>query len=88
MFASDASEDEIVSRVRRAITPRTRAVGVTWVHSSTGLGPDEVVKRLLAKKILASTSPYAVSYARVSAGIMVQPEEVERAIREIGALAA
>ncbi len=27
----------MVDRLRRAITPRTRAVGLTWVHSSTGL---------------------------------------------------
>ena len=32
-----ASEDEIVDRVRRAISPKTRAVGITWVHSSTGV---------------------------------------------------
>jgi len=29
--------DEIVGRVRRAVGPRTRALAVTWVHSSTGL---------------------------------------------------
>ena len=28
---------EIVDRLARAITPETRAVGVTWVHSSTGV---------------------------------------------------
>jgi len=33
----NARADEIVSRVSRAITPKTRAVGVTWVHSSTGV---------------------------------------------------
>jgi hypothetical protein len=27
----------MVERLRRAITPRTRVVGLTWVHSSTGL---------------------------------------------------
>jgi selenocysteine lyase/cysteine desulfurase len=32
-----ASEDEIADRMRRAIGPKTRAVGVTWVHSSTGV---------------------------------------------------
>lgn len=32
-----ASEGEIVERIRKAITPKTRAVGVTWVHSGTGL---------------------------------------------------
>ena len=31
------SETEILERIGRAITPKTRVVGVTWVHSSTGL---------------------------------------------------
>jgi isopenicillin-N epimerase len=31
------SADEIVERIKRAITPKTRVVGITWVHSSTGL---------------------------------------------------
>ena len=31
------SEEEIVSRIKKAITPKTRVVGVTWVHSSSGL---------------------------------------------------
>ena len=35
--ARSASVDEIVSSVRRAITPKTRALAVTWVHSSTGV---------------------------------------------------
>jgi len=33
----DARTSEIVERLARAITPKTRAVGVTWVHSSTGV---------------------------------------------------
>ena len=32
-----ASEDEIVSRIRQAVTGRTRMVALTWVHSSTGV---------------------------------------------------
>lgn len=32
-----AAEDEIVDRLRRALQPQTRVVGVTWVHSSTGV---------------------------------------------------
>lgn len=32
-----ASEGEMVDRVRRALGPKTRAVGITWVHSSTGV---------------------------------------------------
>lgn len=32
-----ARADQIVERIARAITPATRAVGVTWVQSSTGI---------------------------------------------------
>ena len=32
-----ASADEIVDRIARAIHSRTRAIGVTWVHSGTGV---------------------------------------------------
>jgi isopenicillin-N epimerase len=32
-----ASETEITERIGKAITPKTRAVGVTWVHSGTGV---------------------------------------------------
>lgn len=32
-----ASESEMVARLRAGIGPTTRAVGVTWVHSSTGM---------------------------------------------------
>ena len=53
-----------------------------------GLTPHQVVERLKARRIVASTSPYAVTYARVCAGIMVSPDEVETALREIRALSA
>jgi isopenicillin-N epimerase len=33
----EISEEMLVARVRNALRPRTRAVGITWVHSSTGL---------------------------------------------------
>jgi selenocysteine lyase/cysteine desulfurase len=35
--ARTASVDEIVSAVRRAMTPKTRVLALTWVHSSTGV---------------------------------------------------
>lgn len=31
------SAEDIVARIRKAITPKTKALGVTWVHSSSGL---------------------------------------------------
>jgi len=35
--SAKATEDEIATRLRNSITPQTRAVGITWVQSSTGL---------------------------------------------------
>ena len=50
--------------------------------------PEEVVQALLARKVIASTSPYAVPCARLSAGIFNTPEEVDRAVEAVrGALA-
>lgn len=34
---STATRDEMVSRLVAAVTPRTRVVALTWVHSSTGV---------------------------------------------------
>lgn len=47
--------DAMIERIRKAITPKTRIVGVTWVHSSTGLKLPiarvaEVVKRANANR--------------------------------------
>ncbi len=42
-------------------------------------------RELLARKIIASTSPYAVSYARLSAGLMNSPEEVDQAVAAVRA---
>ncbi len=35
--AADASVDQIVDRISNALTPSTRVLALTWVHSSTGL---------------------------------------------------
>ncbi len=53
-----------------------------------GLTPQEVVKRLLAQRIIASTSPYAVTYARLAPSLVNTPEEVARAARAVHALSA
>jgi selenocysteine lyase/cysteine desulfurase len=48
-----ASEDEIVSRVRRAVTARTRIVALTWVHSSTGVRlPVRAIAQALPDRVL------------------------------------
>ena len=47
------SVDEIVESVRRAIGRRTRAVAVTWVHSSTGLKlPIREIAEALPERVL------------------------------------
>lgn len=52
-----------------------------------GFTPREVAERLAAKKIRTDPSPYRVSYARVVAGIVNFPEEIDTVLREIRALA-
>jgi selenocysteine lyase/cysteine desulfurase len=48
-----------------------------------GVAPDVVATKLAAKRIRTNSSPYKTSYARVAAGIMNTPEEVETVLREI-----
>jgi selenocysteine lyase/cysteine desulfurase len=69
-------------------TPRDPALsaGITCFELDD-LKPGEVVARLLDRRIIASTSPYAVSYVRLSAGLMNTPEEVDKAVAAVGALA-
>ena len=52
-----------------------------------GLEPEQVAERLSAKRIRTNPSPYKVSYARVAAGIMNFPEEIDTVLREIRTLA-
>jgi selenocysteine lyase/cysteine desulfurase len=52
-----------------------------------GKKPDQVVQYLLTRKIIASTTPYAVSYARVAPSLVNTPEEIERTLIEIRKLA-
>ena len=70
-------------------TPRDPALsaGISCFELQ-GLIPGQVVARLAEKKIRVTTSPYKVSYARVSAGIINRPEEIELVLREIRTLAA
>ena len=48
---------------------------------------EEVVKRLLEKRIVASTAPYKNSYARIAPSLLNTPEEIETTLRYIQALA-
>jgi selenocysteine lyase/cysteine desulfurase len=46
--SATATADEMVERLKRAIGPRTRVVGLTWVHSSTGV---KIPARALAQAV-------------------------------------
>jgi isopenicillin-N epimerase len=52
-----------------------------------GAKPDQVVARLLERRIVATTTPYAKSYARLAPGIANTPGDIDAALREIRALA-
>ena len=52
-----------------------------------GLAPRAVVQRLRERQIIATTTPYSPSYARLAAGLLNSPEEVEQVLREVQALA-
>lgn len=48
-----------------------------------GRKPADVVAQLLARKVIASASPYAKSHVRLSAGLMNTPEEVDLALKAV-----
>lgn len=53
-----------------------------------GMAPDQVVERLHAKKIIASTSPYKISYSRLSFGVANSEADVERSLKAVRDLRA
>jgi selenocysteine lyase/cysteine desulfurase len=68
-------------------TPKSAALSAGLVcFEVEGLTPEEVVKRLHARKIIASDTPYAPSYARLTPGLLNTPEEVDRTVAQIRAL--
>ena len=69
-------------------TPRSQELASGIVcFDVKGMKQTEVVASLLDKhKIIASTTPYAVSYARVSLGIQNTPAEVEKTLAAIRTL--
>ena len=69
-------------------TPRSPDLSAGLVaFEIAGMKPEDVVKRLGEKNIVASTSPYAVVYARLAPSLVNTPAEVDRAAKEVIALA-
>ena len=69
-------------------TPRSAdlSAGIICFEVSSH-SPGEVVESLLSRGIIASTSPYPVSYVRLAPSLMNDEREVEQAARAIAALA-
>ena len=68
-------------------TPKNEALSAGIVcFDVEGLKPDDVVKKLAAKKIVASDTPYAPSYARLTPSLLNTPEEVSKVVGEVAAL--
>ena len=69
-------------------TPRDENLSAGMVcFDVEGMKPGEVVERLLAQRIVASTTPYRVSYARLACNIVNTPQEIETTLRAIRELA-
>jgi len=69
-------------------TPRGNKLSAGMIcFDIEGMKPEEAVARLLARRIIASTSPYRNPCARLSPSLLNSPEEIETALREIRALA-
>jgi selenocysteine lyase/cysteine desulfurase len=62
-------------------TPRDPALSAgICCFELKGKTPDRVVEAMLQRKVLASSSPYAVSYARLAGGLMNTPDQVDQAL--------
>jgi selenocysteine lyase/cysteine desulfurase len=68
-------------------TPRDESLSAGIVcFDVKGMKPEQVAKGLLDQRIVASTTPYRLSYARVACSVVNTPQEIEtvlRAIREL-----
>jgi selenocysteine lyase/cysteine desulfurase len=69
-------------------TPREAAMSAGLVaFEVAGMTPEEVVKRLREKRIIASTSPYFPPFARLCGSLLNTPEEVDGVLAAVAALA-
>jgi isopenicillin-N epimerase len=72
----------------RLVTPRAPALAAGIVcFEVEGMTPRQVVRRLGERGVIATVTPYAVQYARITPGLLNNEAEIERALAEIRALA-
>ncbi|HEY7001695.1 MAG TPA: aminotransferase class V-fold PLP-dependent enzyme [Candidatus Udaeobacter sp.] len=69
-------------------TPRDESLSAGIVcFDVKGMKPEQVAKRLLDRRIVASTTPYRLSYARLACSVVNTPQEVDTVLRAIRSLA-
>jgi selenocysteine lyase/cysteine desulfurase len=69
-------------------TPRDENLSAGMVcFDIKGMKAQQVVKHLLDQRMVASTTPYRVSYARVACSVVNTPQEVDMVLRAIRDLA-
>jgi selenocysteine lyase/cysteine desulfurase len=87
----NAQVKEGLARMNNVVlyTPRSSELSAGIVcFDVKGMAQTEVVRRLLDRhRIVASTTPYKISYARVAFGIQNTPEEVEKTLAAIRTVA-
>ena len=72
----------------RLHTPRASSLSSGIVCFEVGkLSADDVVHRLREQKIIASETPYATSYARLTPGLLNSEAEIDRAVAAVAELA-
>lgn len=70
-------------------TPRDASLSAGVIcFEVKGVEPGVVVRRLLEKRIIASTSPYRIEYVRLAPSLVNDEREVETALRAVRAIAA
>ena len=71
----------------RVHTPLDRSLSAGIIcFDIDGMKPNEVVAKLLAKKVIASETPYGNSHARIAPSLLNNEEEIERSLRDIRSL--
>jgi selenocysteine lyase/cysteine desulfurase len=72
----------------RLYTPRSDELSAGIVcFEVDGLSPGVVVDRLASKRIVATLTPYAQTYARLAPGLLNTPADVDRAVAAVRSLA-
>jgi isopenicillin-N epimerase len=80
---------EGLAGLRRVTVHTPREVGMSAglvAFEVAGLKPEEVVRRLREKRIIASTSPYFPPFARLAGSLLNTPEEADTAVAAVAAL--